>query len=317
MTQDKSLIGRLEIEPIRKAFPNEARHFTIWLEEHIEALAERLGLRLAVVRREQTVGAFKVDLECEGPDGQRVIIENQLEPTNHDHLGKLLTYLVNLDAAIAVWVTSEPRAEHQKVIDWLNEATPPNTAFYLVKAEAVRVDGSPAAPLFTVVAGPSAESKEAGHEKKDWAERHYKRVEFWKGLLERSKDKTKLFAGKTPGREYWLSTGAGKSGIGFNYIIRQADAGVELYIDHDQTTGEKNKGIFDALFAQKEAIEKDYGGPLDWQRLNEKRACRILARVTGGGLTDPSTWPQVQDRMIDAMIRFHKAIKPRLDKVRV
>jgi hypothetical protein len=317
MTQDKSLIGRLEIEPIRKAFPNEARHFTTWMEEHIDALAERLGLRLTVVRREQDVGAFSVDLECEGPDGQRVIIENQLEPTDHDHLGKLLTYLVNLDAAAAIWVTSDPRPEHQKVMDWLNEATPPTISFYLVKAEAARIEGSPPAPLFTVIAGPSRQRKEAGKEKKEWAERPSKHVDFWKSLLERSKERTKLFAGKKPGRDFWIAIPAGRAGIMFSYTIRQADAGVELYIDHDKDTGKKNKAIFDALFAQKEAIERAFGGPLEWQRLDHRRASRILARVIGGGFADPSTWPHIQDRMIDSMVRFHEAVKPRLDEVKV
>jgi aromatic ring-cleaving dioxygenase len=317
MSQDSPLVGRLEIEPIRKAFPNEARHFTTWMEEHIDALGERLGLRLTVVQREKGAGAFAADLECEGPDGQRVIVENQLEPTDHDHPGKLLTYLVNLDGAAAIWVTSDPRPEHQKVIDWLNEATPANIAFYLVRAEAVRIGGSAAAPLFTVVAGPSSAGKVAGHERREWAERPSKHVDFWKSLLERSKERTKLFAGKTPGRDYWIAISAGRAGVIFSYTIRQADAGVELFIDHDKTTGEKNKAIFDALFAQKETIERDFGGPLEWQRLDHRRASRILARVTGGGFADPSTWPHIQDRMIDSMVRFYEAVKPRLDKVKV
>ncbi|HRS00819.1 MAG TPA: DUF4268 domain-containing protein, partial [Candidatus Sumerlaeia bacterium] len=110
---------------------------------------------LSVVQREKEVGEFNVDLLCEDNDGHYVIIENQLERTDHDHLGKLLTYLVNLEASMAIWITSAPRPEHQKVIDWLNESTGENISFYLVKVEATKIGDSPYAPLFTSGAGYS------------------------------------------------------------------------------------------------------------------------------------------------------------------
>src|SRR5215207_6128288 len=98
-------VGKITKVPVREAFPHEALHFTQWLETNIEALSEQLGLELTVLERERTVGDFHVDLLCEDHNGNRVIIENQLERTNHDHLGKVLTYLVNLDAQVAIWIT--------------------------------------------------------------------------------------------------------------------------------------------------------------------------------------------------------------------
>ena len=237
MDEERDLIGRLEFEPVRAVFrdasvlPAADRHFTTWLEQHLEVLGERLGIELTLVQREKAVGEFNVDLLCEDGNGQAVIIENQLERTDHDHLGKLLTYLVNLDAHTAIWVTGEPRVEHQKVIDWLNENTAANLAFFLVKVETVRIANSPAAPLFTVLAGPDEQVKELGDNKKEWAERHVKRMEFWKGLLDRSKEKTRLFANISPGRHQWIGTSAGKSGLAFNYIIWMDGGAVELYID--------------------------------------------------------------------------------------
>ena len=163
MDQEKDLIGRLEFEPVRAVFHDEARHFTTWMEQHLEVLGERLGIELTLIQREKAVGEFNVVLLCEDGNGQAVIIENQLERTDHDHLGKLLTYLVNLDAHTAIWVTGEPRVEHQKVIDWLNENTASDLAFFLVKVETVRIANSTAAPLFTVLAGPD--------EQGNWAKR--------------------------------------------------------------------------------------------------------------------------------------------------
>lgn len=315
MNDKREIVSRLEIESIRKAFQKEDRHFTTWLEEHIEALAERLGLQLTVDQREKEVGDFNVDLLCEDADGRPVIIENQLERTDHDHLGKVLTYLVNLDASTAIWLTTEPRTEHQKVIDWLNESTAADMKFYLVKVEATRIGDSPYAPLFTVLSRPDKQTKEVGEKKKEWADRHFNREEFWKGLLEKSKEKTKLFSNISPSRYHWIGTGSGKSGATFNYVILMDWASVELYIDHDRDTGKKNKMIFDALHTQKEAIEKEIGSSLEWERLDDKRASRIRKRFENGGLASPDSWSALQDAMIDAMIRFDKALRPRIAKI--
>ena len=317
MAKGMRIVSRLDLEPLRRVFPKEASHFTTWLESNIEALSERLNIPLEVVQREKNVGDFKVDLLCEGKDGGRVVIESQLEKTDHDHLGKLLTYLVNLDANAAVWVSSDPRPEHQKVIDWLNESTPSDMSFYLVKVEAVRIGNSPFAPLFTVMAGPDRQSKEIGKKKKEWAERQLKHFDFWKGLLDRGKNKTRLFANITPGKNHYLSIGAGKSGVSFTYVTLKNGTGVELYIDHDKDTGKKNKAIFEALRRQKKNIEREFGAPLEWERLKDKRAARIAKRYKNSGLSDPEKWPSIQDEMIGAMIRFEKAIRLRLAKIKV
>ncbi len=310
-------IGKLEVVGVRKAFPHEALHFTKWLEEHIDALAERLKISLMVEQREQSVGDFSVDLLCADGDGNPVIIENQLEKTDHDHLGKLLTYLVNLDASIAIWITTEPRSEHQKVVDWLNESTPSNISFYLVKVEAVRIGDSPFAPLFTVLAAPDRQTKEIGEKKKEWADRHHKRYEFWQKVLEVISGRTRLFANISPSKDGWIATGAGKSGIYYQFAVTMDHGQVELYIDYDRETGVKNKAIFDELYQQREEIEHDFGGELDWQRLDEKRACRIRKVIKSGGWSSPEKWSVLHEEMVEAMIQFEKSICPRLAKVRV
>lgn len=315
MNDKKTKIIPLETIPLEKAFPNESKDLTPWLADNIEALGERLGLKLSIEQREKSVGDFRVDLLCQDGEGQKVIVENQVEATDHDHLGKLLTYLVNLDAKIAIWVTSNPRSEHQRVIEWLNEASPNDTAFYLVKVEAIKTGEDIISPLFSVLAKPDNQTKEIGEDKKEWAERHHHRLEFWKGLLERNKAKTKLFSNISPSRYHYISTGSGKAGIHFSYCVYRECGTVELYIDADHDTGKGNKAVFDALHDQREAIEKEFGAPLEWQRLDDKRASRILKTFDTGGLTKPDTWPALQDQMIGAMVRFDSALRPRLAKI--
>lgn len=317
MQQDGPVIVPLEVRPVREAFAHEAHQFTHWLELNIQALSDRLNMQLTVVQREKSVGDFSVDLECEDGEGRKVIVENQLERTDHTHLGQVLTYLVNLNANTAVWVTPEPRPEHQRVIMWLNEATPDDISFYLVRVEAIRIAGSPFAPLFTVLAGPDKQVKQAGAEKKEWAARQDKQEEFWRSLLERAKVRSSLFANISPSHYNSIGTGAGKSGIGFWYNIRKDFASVGVYIDHDHVTGEKNKVIYDALCSQRDEIEQEYGGPLKWDRMEGRRACQITKEFRYGGLNQANLWTKLQDDMIDTMIRFEKAIRPRLAAIKV
>jgi len=312
-------IGKIEVVPVRQAFRHEALDFTAWLEQNIEALSERLGTELTVLEREKRVGDFKEDLVCQDGDGNRVIVENQLERTDHDHLGKVLTYLVNLDAQSAIWITTDPRSEHERVIDWLNENTGENTSFYLVRIEAIRIGDSPYAPLFTVLAQPDSQIAEIGVTKKELAtrelgERHHRRLEFWRRILERSRGKTQFLANKTPVSDHWFGTGIGLSGVNLNYLILKDGARVELYIDvGDQG---RNKSLFDALLNDRDAIESEFGGELDWQRLDTKRAARIATALRSGSLYQEDSWDALQDQMIDAMIRLDKVMRPRIARLR-
>lgn len=307
-------IGKLEKVPLRKIWPNEAHDFTSWLADNLDFLGEAIGLDLSLVEREAAAGPFSVDILAEDSSGNPVVIENQLERTDHDHLGKLITYLSNLNAKAAVWISSDPRPEHETAIHWLNESLPADVALYLVKVEAYRIADSPPAPLLTVVAGPSPESKQIGEQKKELAQRHVLRLEFWRQLLERAKQRTSLHARVSPGKESAVSAGAGISGLGFNYVIRMEDAQVELYIGRGDA--EENKKIFDFLFARKEQIEEAFGAPLDWQRLEDRRASRVRYVLTNGGLRDRDRWPEIQDAMIDSMVALAKALKPEIERLK-
>jgi hypothetical protein len=201
-----SNIGRLEPVAIRELWKHEERGFSAWLESNLERLSEAIGVPLSDPQREILAGDFQCDLVAEDGNGDRVISENQLEATNHDHLGKLLTYLTNLEASAAIWISTAPRPEHIRAIQWLNETTPDNISFYLVRLAAYRISGcEPVAPLFTVIVSPSAESKSFGKEKKEFAERHVLRLKFWKELLDRAKQRSVLYhAQRSPTKDGWI-----------------------------------------------------------------------------------------------------------------
>jgi len=304
-------ISRLDPVPLRELWKHEEHGFSVWLHENIQILGDALGMRFSDPKREVSVGSFTVDLVAEEENLGRVIIENQLEATDHDHLGKLLTYLTNLEAKTAIWVTPKPRPEHVRAVTWLNETTPDDVSFYLVQVAAYRIGNSAPAPLFTVTVGPSPEGKGFGEQKKQLAERHILRLKFWEGLLELAKKQGVLtHAGRSAGKESWIGGASGRAGFGFNYVIwMDDDACVELYID----TGEldENKKIFDSLLSKQAEIERVFGSALEWDRLDDRRACRIRHTLHNGGLSiGESEWTKVQLPMIDAMKRLVEAIKP-------
>jgi hypothetical protein len=309
-------IGKLERVPLRKVWEHEAYDFTQWLQENIDVLNTALDLNLVNVDREQAAGSFSIDLVAEDEGGGTVIIENQLEKSNHDHLGKLITYLSSMGAKAAIWIVSDPRPEHVAAVNWLNECS--SAAFYMVKVEAVRIGDSPAAPLFTLIVGPSEETKDVGQTKKEIAQRYGIRKRWWTVLIERSSKVNRLHAHITPGEHSYIGTSSGVPGLYLNYVVTQDDCSAQLYIDRGKDAEEENKSIFDQLFANKAKIDEAFGEMLSWERLDSKRACRIRHTQPGGGYRTPEEqWPNLQDVIIQDMDRLEKALRPHLKQLKL
>lgn len=311
------MIGKLQRLRLREVWPHEAHDFTTWLEDHIDELNDVLDLRLSKVEREEPAGAFSADLVAEDQHGNLVVIENQLERSNHDHLGKLITYLTSLEAKVGVWIVADPRPEHVGALAWLNENSAA-ASFYLLKVEAVRIGDSDPAALLTLITGPSEEARQAGETKKELAERYVLRQRFWESLLERSKERTKLFSNISASQYNWIGTGTGIRGVTLLYQVRQHDAQVEVYIDRGKDAEEENKAIFDQLSRSRRQIETIFGDELEWQRLENRRACRIRKLFALGGYREQEEiWQEVQDALIDAMVRLEKAFKPHIAKLTI
>ena len=301
-----SPIGKLQRVHLREVWRHEAYDFTQWLQENIDILNESLDLELVSAEREQAAGSFSIDIVAESSDGDTYVIENQLEKSNHDHLGKVITYLTSMKARGAIWIVSEPRQEHVNAMAWLNEAS--SADFYLVKVEAVRIGDSPAAPLLTLIVGPSAEAKEAGRAKQEMAERYDIRKQWWSQLVQLPG--AKLHAHITPGQYAWIGTASGVRGLTLNYVVTKTESGAELYIDRGKDCEEENEAIFDQLLESKDKVQAAVNFPLIWQRLDGRRACRIRIDLPGGYRSPDSEWPEIQQRMTDAMTQLEAAFKP-------
>jgi hypothetical protein len=145
------------------------------------------------------------------------------------------------------------------------------------------------------------------------AERYGIRKQFWEGLLARAKAKTNLHANISPGEYHWVGASSGMRGLNFNYVIRQDEGTVELYIDRGAQEADANKRVFDRLLSLREQIESSFGGELSWQRLDLKRSCRVAYTVLlGEWRSDEPKWPEIQDAMIDGMVRLERALRPQI-----
>ncbi|MCW4028343.1 MAG: DUF4268 domain-containing protein [Candidatus Bathyarchaeota archaeon] len=305
-------ISRLKRVPLRVVWKNEEKDFTPWLQKNLDVLSEAMGMELSPGEREASVGkAFEADLLAEGTDGDLVVIENQFGKSDHDHLGKILTYLVNLNAKTAIWICENPQPEHMEAIDWLNKSSAADISFYLVRLEAFQVgDSQDVGPHFSIVSEPSSQIKEAGETVEELAERHVKRRQFWTQLLPESNKKTQLFSNISASKDHWISAGAGISGVVYQYLILKDGARVQLAIEGSDQN--RNKAIFDGLSSVKDLIEKDFGEQLAWNRLDNKKASYITKSVIDKGLRDKEEWPKIIEKLVEEMVRLEKAISPHL-----
>ncbi len=303
------MIDKLEIMPIRKLWKHEAYDFTSWLFENFEILNEQIGLTINPIEQEKSVGSFSVDILAEDSSGRAVVIENQLEKTDHDHLGKLLTYMSNLDAKIAIWISPNPRAEHIEAINFLNEVVPKDTHFYLVRLQAFSISKSDPAPLFTIEAGPSEERSAGGDVKKEFAERDQIRYNFFEKLLSLTNKTTNVFNSVSPvGYQNWVNAGAGKSGLMWSLVIMKKKARVEFFFCHSDY--EINKKRFEQLLIKKDEIEREFCEPLQWDFSDSRKQQYIRSNCSYGGLDDHESWDKIQKDMISRFIKLEKSVKP-------
>jgi hypothetical protein len=242
-----STVGRLKIVSARDVFKSEAADFTPWVAKNLDYLAEALGFsELELEKEEFVVGRFRCDIKATNGD-KVVAIENQLEQSDHTHLGQLLTYLVGMEADIAVWICAEPREEHIKTVEWVNAFN--SKQIYLVQVRFVQIGESDRAPMFEVVAGPDESNAQIAQSKAADNANFEARREFWGELKLSIEDESNPFYDLDPTRYHYMGRPTGKGGFGVNCVLQKAQASsVELYIDNGKDPI-ANKEAAEALWA--------------------------------------------------------------------
>ncbi len=281
--------GELTKVPLREIWTHEATEFTPWLAKNVEALGDALGLELELIEREASVGDFSLDLlAIDLGTSRNVIIENQFSQTDHDHLGKLLTYGAGFDASTVIWISEIIRDEHRQALDWLNQKTDTDTSFFGVVIEVLKIDESKPAFNFKVVVSPNEWQKQKKRNaSRNTSSKGEKYRSYYQELIDELREKHRFTSAKSAQPRSFYSFSSGIQGIRYGLAFaKDGQARAEVYIDQGEQ--DKNKQIFDALFDRKDEITSSFGSNLEWERLDEKRASRIYV-FREGYIEQPDT----------------------------
>lgn len=311
MANQKQL-SSLRRVPLREVWRHEAEEFTPWLAQpdNLEKLAEVLGLsELACVATEHWVGDFKLDMLCnEGED--QVIVENQLEETDHKHLGQLIAYAAGVGAKRIIWVAESFRPEHAAALSFLNENSNEGLAFFGVQIELWQIGDSPLAPKFEVVVKPDNWTRSGREHARVAAESSPTKqlqLKFWQSLIERLRTLAPKIRPRTPRAQHWLNCAVGHAGMHLSITANSKTArlGVELYIDDANS-----KAIFANLHSKRKEIESRLGFELDWQELPDAHACRIAYWCQDCPIEDESKWDDYHQWIAVHLVRMDEVFRP-------
>jgi len=308
-------IAEIEEHELRSVWENEERDFTQWLTENIDLLGAELGIEIEDARAEEAIGNFSADIVArEMNTGETIVIENQYSKTNHDHLGKLLTYSAGKRAGFTMWLAEEFRPEHRSVLEWLNESGPKDVKFFAIKPRVVSIEGSEKRGFeFEVVVEPNDWERELTNEESlTETEKSYK--DFFADLVEAYAERRPSWYKLTPGPRGYMTFSAGISGVSFGWVFHQGpEFSIELYISTSEK--ERNEAIFETLQDDREEIEANLDVELVWQQLPEKQACRIKwPKPIEGKITDltPEQQAELIEWGVDAMDIFQDEFEPRV-----
>jgi len=306
--------GELKSLGLRQVWSSESGEFTPWLADNIDLLGEAMGLELELVRREAAVGDFAVDLLARDLSTDRyVIVENQYDQTDHDHLGKLITYAAGFDAMAVIWLAESIREEHRQALEWLNQRTDTDTHFFGVVAQVLQIDDSRPATNFRLVVFPNEWQKTTrGGGTKPPSPKGEAYRAFFQELIDDLREQHRFTRARVarPRSVYKFSSGFSGVRYGAGFALG-ARARVEVYIDRGNS--EENKDLYDWLAEQKAEIEQQFGGRLSWERLDERRASRIAAYRRGAITDSDDVLDEIRAWMIDQLLSVKKVFSPLLN----
>lgn len=321
MTQSKSVgLGRLEPVSLREIWATEAGDFTPWLarDENIALLGDAIDLTLEVEAQEKEVGPFRADILCKDTANESwVLIENQLERTDHTHLGQLLTYASGLSAVTIVWLASRFTEEHRAALDWLNDITSDDFNFFGLEVELWRIGESEIAPKFNITSKPNdwkrtIASAARSLQSTELTETRRLQLEYWQQLRKLMEERRGRVRPTKPLPQHWQPFAIGRTGFHINARANTRDKQIGLQL---VMSGENAKPHFFLLRQDRDAIEAELGEKLDWQELETKKESRVHLHWRECDPADRSSWPEQHDWLYERLQRFHQVFGDRVKEL--
>lgn len=274
----KKPLAKLQKIDLRKVWELEPE-FSAWLsqQENLDILGQELGLSIKPIKTEADVGKFRVDILAEEENtGRKIVIENQLEDTNHDHLGKIITYASGYDAEIIIWIVRDTNEQHQRAIEWLNEHTDEKIGFFLIKVELLQIENSNPAPKFYILASPNewAKTTKESSSGGELSQTKLQQLEFWTKFRDFAKGKDSNMRLQTPRPRFYydISMGFGDAHISLWTSSRNSSLVCGIWIA-------KNKKLFNFLQTRKDEIEKEIQEKVEWVDFRVASMVRIQTHV--------------------------------------
>ena len=303
-------LGKLEEINIRKVWAHEQYDFSDWLskEDNIQQLGNTLNLSLTDVETEKFVGSYRCDIICKDEiTGKNVLIENQLEPTNHDHLGKIITYASGLDASVIIWIVESAKEEHSSAIEWLNKHTDDDVSFFLIEVHAYTIEGSKPAPYFKIIQQPNDFVKQVKNITKnaELNDSQNSRLEFWNRFNDVLEKNGKPFNKRKATTDHWYSVAVGSSQchISIDLVNREHKIRISMWIPD-------NKSLYDTFYSNKNSIEKEIGHSINWDKLDDKKAAYAYTFIEGLDFNKQGNYDALMNSVINEVLLFRKAFKP-------
>ena len=299
-------LGKVEQVDVRGIWSHEAHDFTPWMELRLNLLGDALGMELDLIQREAAVGPFSLDILAQNRvTGEKVAIENQLEWTDHIHLGQIILYAAGCDARTVIWVTPHFQEEHRAAIDWLNRWTSEEIAFYGVEVSAIKIGDSLPAPVFRPVAFPN-----------DWSKQQPRLPDerFYVPLSERLVSEgvvPKVY--KEGGIPRFVSSGIPYTTYGINCY--EEHVWIYLWIGAGKGEAATTNRIFDALEEDSTAIQSELPVDWTWDRYGNNAWARVAIRTPGSLDDPPEKLEKLQDWVVEHLPKFMTALNPRLERI--
>lgn len=305
-------LGRLEKLDLRTYWRRESTDFTPWLarDENIQLLSETIGIELEVQAQEERVGPFSADILCKDTiNDHYVLIENQLERTDHTHLGQLMTYAAGLDTVTIIWIAQKFTEEHRAALDWLNRITDETFTFFGIEIELFRIGNSVPAPMFTLVSKPNNWAKQIRKTASSQPITEIKALqqEYWQGLKDYMETGKSFVRMQNPLPQHWSNAAIGKSDFHLSTSVNSRDNSINIWLN---IMGSNAKENYDRLYEQAYSNSfAEVSADLIWHRMENRKMCAVMLKA-GGDFTNRVDWNTQFEWFKTYLERFTKYFKP-------